>query len=184
MENVEMFSQKRLNAGAESRCETGLSQWRAQDGLDEKGNNGCTAAESDQCCAWEMTAMRRSLRKWRDPRERCNTPKKTSENKSGTLTCCCDESWDALLRLSDTIVLVYPSVFFWISHLPPCFWTGFVVGHLLSGTDMLWVLMMMLWKKTNLDWWWWKNWTGQQSSSWLPKQCSFTVSIRKSVMNH
>lgn len=63
MENVEMFSQKRLNAGTESRCETGLLQWRAQDGLDEKGNNGCTAAESDQCYAWEMTAMRRSLRK-------------------------------------------------------------------------------------------------------------------------
>lgn len=57
-DNVEMFSQKRLNAGTESRCETGLLQW-----MDEKGNNGCTAAESDQCYAWEMTAMRRSLRK-------------------------------------------------------------------------------------------------------------------------
>lgn len=179
-----MFSQKRLNAGTESRCETGLLQWRAQDGLDEKGNNGCTAAESDQCCAWEMTAMRRSLRKWRDPREQCNTPKRLQKtNLAHWLAAAMKAemlSWDSLIRSSSFTLLFFLHLL--IHH--PAFLTSSVGGRLLCGTDMLWVLIMMLWKKANLDLWWWKNWTGQQSSSRLLKQCTFTVAIRKSVMNY
>lgn len=59
---------------------------RWQHRVNQRGDNGCSAAENDQCYTWNMREWR--IGTW----ERIKYCLKTSENRCGTPTCCLAET--------------------------------------------------------------------------------------------